>query len=331
MCWWSNIKLFVCKGGRKPKMPTLFVEAARVRSGSSVTKSGKRNVPAMPGSWIHLSLMLMNFIFTCQENVMLGRICFNSAICPSSQLRTCLKALAVSQFSLVACPQPHQGPIWWLPQKEGCWPPWKSCCCAACLWCFEGISNSEIEDMAGNMMHLQTVGVAMLVAMHLVDWSSPAARFAVPAVPEISKPMSSIQKKARSIAAQKKLEAKLSQRFGLSVRIPTNGGKRKIKRTKSQGKTRSRRDKADQMPLRKACLRGTRWASWVAKSLRKDINSFWKFRFLCATDSLYDASNAGPKIVQIFVCCAMWVIIHRKTLPSIRLRLCYIAMPRVLV
>ena len=127
---------------------------------------------------------------------------------------------------------------------------------------FEGITDAELEDMGGNMMHLQTVGVAMLVAIALVDWAQPGSRcgrlpqegnmvLAVHAVP--SAPMPAARKKSLT-AAEKKLERQLRERFGLKVGI-----KRRVKvdasRLKSQKKV-----KLPCLPLHKACLRGTRWA-----------------------------------------------------------------------
>ena len=37
------------------------------------------------------------------------------------------------------------------------------------------LSEADIEDMAGNTMHLKAVGLAMLTAMSLVEWGPVAA------------------------------------------------------------------------------------------------------------------------------------------------------------
>ena len=37
------------------------------------------------------------------------------------------------------------------------------------------LSEADIEDMAGNTMHLKAVGLAMLIAMSLVEWGPVAA------------------------------------------------------------------------------------------------------------------------------------------------------------
>ena len=159
---------------------------------------------------------------------------------------------------------------------------------------FEGITDAELEDMGGNMMHLQTVGVAMLVAIALVDWAQPGSRcgrlpqegnmvLAFHAVP--SAPMPAARKKSLT-AAEKKLERQLRERFGLKVGI-----KRRVKvdasRLKSQKKV-----KLPCLPLHKACLRGTRWAGWVLNSFSSNSEALWRF-FLSAPAKNWGASRCS--------------------------------------
>eukprot|EP00435_Cladocopium_sp_Y103_P069126 s117_g32.t1 len=132
---------------------------------------------------------------------------------------------------------------------------------------FEGITDAELEDMGGNMMHLQTVGVAMLVAISFVDWAQPGSRCgrlphegnmvrAVHAVP--AAPLPAARNKSLA-AAEKKLERQLRERFGLSPAMPRCGIKGRLKVDASRLKT-QKKAKLTRLPLHKACLRGTRWA-----------------------------------------------------------------------
>ena len=45
----------------------------------------------------------------------------------------------------------------------------------------EGVSDNDLDNMGGNMVHLQTVGVAMLLALSLVNWDDLAAQAALAA------------------------------------------------------------------------------------------------------------------------------------------------------
>ena len=123
------------------------------------------------------------------------------------------------------------------------------------------VSDKEISDMGGNMMHLQTVGVAMVLAMSLVDWLAPSARqpraapaaapaFASTSTPNISKAAKPSRQRKRSsqlVADDLKLKRALKARFGLT--------KSRVK--KSNSKTAIHQKKK---PKHIACLRGTRWA-----------------------------------------------------------------------
>ena len=133
------------------------------------------------------------------------------------------------------------------------------------------ISDSELESMGGNMMHLQTVAVAMVVALSLVDWSQPHAHSfvpapvfpAVPAVPAIpaipavpasaaTKPRGRKAKHKKPSAAGTKLECQLKARFGIGARTAPSARVRRA--TKRVAKTK-------RCPKAVECLRGTRWAS----------------------------------------------------------------------
>ena len=124
----------------------------------------------------------------------------------------------------------------------------------------DGISDSELESMGGNMMHLQTVALAMAVALSLVDWAHPHALLptAVPAVPAApaaqavaTRLRTSKTRKARKSLAEKKLEMKLKARFGF------HQGKGEAKTSKAR-KAVASKAKSCRGP---SCLRGTRWHS----------------------------------------------------------------------
>lgn len=127
------------------------------------------------------------------------------------------------------------------------------------------ISDSELESMGGNMMHLQTVAVAMVVALSLVDWSQPHAHSfvpapvfpAVPAIPAVpasaaTKPRGRKAKRKKPSAAGTKLECQLKARFGIGARTAPSAKVRRA--TKRVAKTK-------RCPKAVECLCGTRWAS----------------------------------------------------------------------
>ena len=49
-----------------------------------------------------------------------------------------------------------------VPVHELEWPP--------------DLSHADIEDLAGNTMHLKAVGLAMLIALSMVKWGPQSAR-----------------------------------------------------------------------------------------------------------------------------------------------------------
>ena len=99
------------------------------------------------------------------------------------------------------------------------------------------VSDADMEEMGGNMMHLATVGIAMLMATALVNWGHPAA----PAVQAVL----AVQARKNKITEEKKLQAALKARFGIS-------------RAKPKGKAKCR---SKQKPKHIACLKGTRWGT----------------------------------------------------------------------
>ena len=126
------------------------------------------------------------------------------------------------------------------------------------------LKDTDFEDMGGNMMHLQTVGVAMLVGMSLVNWASVDEAFAVvPAVAVKSEksavvPAVAVKSEKKpthklSAAMAKKLESKLRSRFGIAC--PKSQTKM-VKHTTSKKMMAT----AGKKPHKIACLRGTRWA-----------------------------------------------------------------------
>jgi site-specific DNA-cytosine methylase len=120
----------------------------------------------------------------------------------------------------------------------------------------EGVSDSDLECMGGNMMHLQTVGFAMLLALSLVDWHNPAAR-AAPAKPaaiavSAEAAMGVAQRKPKAATKwEKKLEMQLKARFGMLPMSKKVGKRSKLKNFNAL---------LARMPEHKACLCGTRWA-----------------------------------------------------------------------
>ena len=120
----------------------------------------------------------------------------------------------------------------------------------------EGVSDSDLECMGGNMMHLQTVGLAMLLALSLVDWHNPAAR-AAPAKPaaiavSAEAAMGVAQRKPKAATKwEKKLEMQLKARFGMLPVSKKVGKRSKLKKFNAL---------LARMPEHKACLCGTRWA-----------------------------------------------------------------------
>ena len=130
----------------------------------------------------------------------------------------------------------------------------------------ESISDSDLETMGGQMMHLQTVGFAMLIGLALVDWMLPGAR--KPVEVEVTPPkrskgsssgpsgsMRQLQKKGR-VKREFKVEAKLRARFGMPIQM----GK-VSKPLVSKKKAKVCKAKQPQQAVHLACLRGTRWAS----------------------------------------------------------------------
>ena len=120
----------------------------------------------------------------------------------------------------------------------------------------EGVSDGGLECMGGNMMHLQTVGLAMLFALSLVDWLNPAAR-AAPAKPaaiavSAEAAMGVARRKAKAATKwEKKLEMQLKARFGMLPMSKKVGKRSKLKNFNAL---------LARMPEHKACLCGTRWA-----------------------------------------------------------------------
>ena len=105
-------------------------------------------------------------------------------------------------------------------------------------------------------MHLQTVGLAMLLALSLVDWHNPAAR-AAPAKPaaiavSAEAAMGVARRKPKAATKwEKKLEMQLKARFGMLPMSKKVGKRSKLKNFNAL---------LARMPERKACLCGTRWA-----------------------------------------------------------------------
>ena len=108
----------------------------------------------------------------------------------------------------------------------------------------EDISNREIEIMGGNMMHLQTVGVAMLMAMSLVDWTLDNG----PPAPAISVPAFQQKSRKKQPGQSPKIERAIRARFSLQI----CRNRQTIKKTK-------KRQNRIRQPKHIACLRGTRW------------------------------------------------------------------------
>ena len=98
------------------------------------------------------------------------------------------------------------------------------------------VSDSELEDMAGNMMHLQFAdsGFAMLMAISLVDWMS----LTTPQPSELS----------AVLLNNSRLAAALQSRYGMDI-------------AKFKERRKATKFKANRKPKHIACLRGTRWAS----------------------------------------------------------------------
>ena len=128
------------------------------------------------------------------------------------------------------------------------------------------ISDAEWESMGGNMMHLQTVGVAMMLALVLVDWSVPEASRRPTKQPTLSsqKGLAQFQRSMapKGSAATRRLEASLRARFGL-INKGTSKRARYSKMAKGQ-KSKPRKTSRGSHPKHVACLCGTRWASWMA-------------------------------------------------------------------
>ena len=87
----------------------------------------------------------------------------------------------------------------------------------------EGVSANDLESMGGNMMHLQTVGLAMLLVLSIVDWSQPAARAAPAARPAIKQTLSKPKRKksVRQTLQERKQEQAIKARFGMIAKKVT--------------------------------------------------------------------------------------------------------------
>ena len=125
----------------------------------------------------------------------------------------------------------------------------------------DSISSAEWESMGGNMMHLQTVGFACLLALSLVDWQGTKYCEWAKHGPQGQRGgagSSSIatHPKARS-AAEKRREDKLRARFGL-IRSPQ--GVRRLANPQCK-RTKKNQQKQRRLPKHVASLCGTRWAS----------------------------------------------------------------------
>ncbi|CAK9090210.1 Modification methylase NlaIV (M.NlaIV) (Cytosine-specific methyltransferase NlaIV), partial [Durusdinium trenchii] len=72
------------------------------------------------------------------------------------------------------------------------------------------ISATDLENMGGNTMHCQVVGIAMVIALLLVNWELPAAHQSLPAAVAASAPSAPL-----ALEAAKRLEEHLRKRFGM--------------------------------------------------------------------------------------------------------------------
>ena len=120
----------------------------------------------------------------------------------------------------------------------------------------EGVSDNDLDNMGGNMMHLQTVGVALLLALSLVNWDDLAAQ----AAQEVSAAQAAPARKRKGLSKkkaqvhehhsslEKQRQQNLKARFGMIARKVTKPSQ--IKPAK----------KSKRIPKYRACLRGTRWA-----------------------------------------------------------------------
>lgn len=132
------------------------------------------------------------------------------------------------------------------------------------------LSDKDIEKMGGNMMHLQTVAVAMMLALSFVDWSMSAARAAPPArsMPAARAALGAPAAQAALALAQrqqsKRVEALLYKRYGYPChgnRKPRGVPKAAKRSTKVRGKGKTRGAQNSKLPKHVVRLRGTRWAN----------------------------------------------------------------------
>ena len=115
----------------------------------------------------------------------------------------------------------------------------------------EGTTDKQVASMAGNTMHVHIVGVAMLLALGLVNWTLPCAD-AFPG--KVRQGLSSSQSKVRKVQAlrQTKHRLKCSMMVSLSARygIPIKAKVPCKKVVKAKGR---------KLPTKLAHLAGTRW------------------------------------------------------------------------
>ena len=115
------------------------------------------------------------------------------------------------------------------------------------------ISATDLENMGGNTMHCQVVGIAMVIALLLVNWELPAAHQSLPAAVAASAPSAPL-----ALEAAKRLEERLRKRFGMQP--PTWS---KVARNQNSGRLRVRVQKVkglkgERRPKWKKCLVNTR-------------------------------------------------------------------------
>ena len=115
------------------------------------------------------------------------------------------------------------------------------------------ISATDLENMGGNTMHCQVVGIVMVIALLLVNWELPAAHQSLPAAVAASAPSAPL-----ALEAAKRLEEHLRKRFGMQP--PTWS---KVARNQNSGRLRVRVQKVkglkgERRPKWKKCLVNTR-------------------------------------------------------------------------
>ena len=112
----------------------------------------------------------------------------------------------------------------------------------------EGTTDKQVASMAGNTMHVHIVGVAMLLALGLVNWTLPCAD-ACPV--KVRQGLSSSRSKVQALR-QMKHRSKCSMMMSLSARygIPIKAKVPCKKVAKAKGR---------KLPAKLAHLAGTRW------------------------------------------------------------------------